>query len=97
MKIKCIVIDDEFLARKLLDDYISKLPYLDLIAKCSGAGSDGFESSEHESNIRHKIKSTIQILNILSLPDKMYMVIHCVRWDRHSCLSIPQSGKHCIT
>ena len=37
MKIKCIVIDDEFLARKLLDDYISKLPYLDLIAKCSGA------------------------------------------------------------
>lgn len=37
MKIKCIVIDDEHLARTLLDDYISKIPYLELVAKCEGA------------------------------------------------------------
>ena len=37
MKIKCIVVDDEFLARTLLDDYISKVPQLELIAKCAGA------------------------------------------------------------
>ena len=37
MKIKCIVIDDEHLARTLLDDYISKIPYLELVAKYEGA------------------------------------------------------------
>jgi len=36
MKIKCIIIDDEHLARELLADYISKLPQLELIAKCTG-------------------------------------------------------------
>ena len=37
MKIKCIVVDDEHLARILLGKYISKLPQLELVAKCSGA------------------------------------------------------------
>ena len=37
MKIKCIVVDDEFLARTLLEDYIGKIPQLELTAKCSGA------------------------------------------------------------
>ncbi len=37
MKIECIVVDDEFLARTLLEDYIGKTPQLELIAKCSGA------------------------------------------------------------
>jgi two-component system, LytTR family, response regulator len=33
-KIKCIVVDDEELARTLLENYISKLPNLELVAKC---------------------------------------------------------------
>ncbi|NPA35459.1 MAG: response regulator transcription factor [Chlorobi bacterium] len=37
MKIKCIVVDDEFLARTLLADYIERIPQLELTAKCSGA------------------------------------------------------------
>lgn len=33
-KIKCLVVDDEELARALLENYISKLPQLELVAKC---------------------------------------------------------------
>ena len=33
-KIKCLVVDDEELARTLLENYISKLPHLELVTKC---------------------------------------------------------------
>jgi len=33
MKFKCIVVDDEQLARKLLQEYIEKVPYLELEAQ----------------------------------------------------------------
>lgn len=35
MKLKCLVVDDEFLATKLLESYISKLPQLELVAICN--------------------------------------------------------------
>jgi DNA-binding LytR/AlgR family response regulator len=31
MNLKCAIIDDEYLARKYLKDYVSKLPYLELV------------------------------------------------------------------
>lgn len=31
LKIKCLIIDDEYLARQLLEGYINKIPYLELI------------------------------------------------------------------
>src|SRR3954470_22922196 len=37
MKLKCIAIDDEPLALKLLEDNISKVPYLELLASCRNA------------------------------------------------------------
>jgi len=37
MKIKCIIVDDEHLAIKLLEYHISKMPQLELVAKCLGA------------------------------------------------------------
>lgn len=45
--IRCIAIDDEPLALELLEDNISKLPYLHLIASCDNA-LDAMKIMEHE-------------------------------------------------
>lgn len=37
MNLKCLVVDDEPLARNLLTDYVSKVPYLSLTKACSNA------------------------------------------------------------
>lgn len=37
MKIKCLIVDDEHIARKILSDYIGKVPELELVASCSSA------------------------------------------------------------
>lgn len=37
MNLKCLVVDDEPLARNLLTDYVSKVPYLSLVKACSNA------------------------------------------------------------
>jgi len=34
-KIKCLIVDDEELARKLVENYIQRLPYLEVVAKCA--------------------------------------------------------------
>ena len=35
MKLKCIIVDDEPLARNLMTDYVNKVPYLELVEVCS--------------------------------------------------------------
>lgn len=37
MKLKCIIVDDEFLARQLLEGYAKKVPYLEVAALCESA------------------------------------------------------------
>ena len=37
MKIKCLVIDDEFPARKGLEDYINDVSFLELVGLCENA------------------------------------------------------------
>ena len=37
MNLRCIIVDDEPLARKVLQNYLSELPQLQLIASCSHA------------------------------------------------------------
>lgn len=37
MKIKCIIVDDEQYARKLLEEYISKIPDLELAGQCKNS------------------------------------------------------------
>lgn len=41
MTLKCIAVDDEPLALQLLEDYVDKVPYLQLVATCS----DAFEAT----------------------------------------------------
>ena len=35
MKLRCIIVEDEPLARNLITDYVSKVPYLELVEACS--------------------------------------------------------------
>ena len=37
MKIRCLIADDEPLALKLITDYISRIPHLELIGSCKRA------------------------------------------------------------
>ncbi|MCG8319822.1 MAG: LytTR family DNA-binding domain-containing protein [Cytophagales bacterium] len=37
MNMKCLIVDDEHIARKLLSDYVGKVPELELVAVCSSA------------------------------------------------------------
>ncbi|KIO77382.1 hypothetical protein TH53_09755 [Pedobacter lusitanus] len=46
MTIKCLIIDDEPLARETIEDYISKIPNLELIASCKHV----FDALEHLQN-----------------------------------------------
>ncbi len=37
MNLNCIIIDDEPWALDLMEDFIRKIPYLKLVARCEGA------------------------------------------------------------
>ncbi len=37
MKIRCVIVDDEQLARQLLNSYVDKLPQLEVVAQCKNA------------------------------------------------------------
>jgi DNA-binding LytR/AlgR family response regulator len=43
---KCLIVDDEHIARKLLSDYVSKVPELELVATCGSA----LEAMNHLKN-----------------------------------------------
>jgi DNA-binding LytR/AlgR family response regulator len=47
MKIKCLVVDDEQLARKLLESYVQRIPFLHLVCSCKNA-LEAMESLQNE-------------------------------------------------
>ena len=55
-KMRCIAVDDESLARKLLEENISQIPFLELVATCKNA----FEAME----ILEKEKIDLMFLDI---------------------------------
>lgn len=51
MTYKCVIVDDEPLAQELLESYISKIPYLQLVQKCSSAIEAQMYLSQHSTDI----------------------------------------------
>lgn len=49
--IKCIVVDDEALARRLLKDHISKIPELELVAQCESPLQARAEIARHSIDL----------------------------------------------
>jgi len=47
-ELTCIIVDDEELARTLLENYISRLPYLKLSGQCSNP-IDALQLLQHQS------------------------------------------------
>jgi DNA-binding LytR/AlgR family response regulator len=37
LNLKCLIVDDEFLARQLLEGYVQKIPYLEMMGSCESA------------------------------------------------------------
>ncbi len=50
-KYKCLIVDDETLARELLTDYVSKIPYLELAGTCANAIEAKFALQEKKIDI----------------------------------------------
>ena len=50
-KLKCVVVDDEPMAREILEIYIAKTPNLDLIASCKNAAEAIFILHENEVDV----------------------------------------------
>ena len=46
--LSCLIVDDEELARTLLEDYVNRLPYLNLIGKCSNP-IEALQLLQHQS------------------------------------------------
>jgi DNA-binding LytR/AlgR family response regulator len=51
MKYRCLVVDDEYMARLLLENYIQKLPELELVALCENALVAGPLIREHKIDL----------------------------------------------
>jgi DNA-binding LytR/AlgR family response regulator len=71
MKINCLIVDDEPWALDLMEDFIQKIPYLRLVARCEGpmAARPYFEQEEIDLiflDIRMPDLSGIQFLRTLS-------------------------------
>jgi two-component system, LytTR family, response regulator len=70
MKIRCIAVDDEPLALDIIESYLSKLPYMDLVKTCSSA-TEAMQVLQEEQidlmflDIEMPELTGIQFLNIL--------------------------------
>jgi len=86
MKLNCLAIDDEPLALELISDYISNVPFLNLVKKCIRA-SDALEIIQNEKidliflDIQMPNITGVQLLKSLQHPP---MVIFTTAYDNYA-------------
>jgi DNA-binding LytR/AlgR family response regulator len=87
MKLKCIIIDDEPIARKIIREFVQKIPYLEL----TGEASDPVEAASLLSSgtvdlvfldIEMPHKTGINFLK--EFPDKSFLVIITTAYPNHA-------------
>lgn len=78
MKLTCIIIDDEPLARKILEKYVSRIASIDLMASFDNAIDASVYISEHKPDfifldIRMPEMSGLEMLKIIQHPPKVIL------------------------
>ena len=78
MAIKCLIVDDEPLARRLLESHLTKVPVLSLVASCSDA-LEAMEILQHEKidllflDVQMPEINGIDFLKVLMEPPKVIL------------------------
>lgn len=86
MKLKCIAVDDESLARKLLVEYIGQLPFLELVRTCKNAFEAMEALQEEEVDLMFldiQMPGMLGTKFLASLPEKP-MVIFVTAYDNYA-------------
>lgn len=86
VKLKCIAVDDESLARKLLVEYISQLPFLELARTCKNAFEAMEALQEEEVDLMFldiQMPGMLGTKFLASLPEKP-MVIFVTAYDNYA-------------
>lgn len=86
MKLRCIAVDDESLARKLLVEYIGQLPFLELVRTCKNA-FEAMEALQEEKIdlmfLDIQMPGMLGTKFLASLPEKP-MVIFVTAYDNYA-------------
>ena len=85
MKYKCLIIDDEQLARELIEMYCKKTPQLELVGLCKNTQEaiEIMNSTGPMMSMRTNLVLTIVNISLISLPllSTCYDSLHSKFWD----------------
>jgi two-component system LytT family response regulator len=85
-KIKCIIVDDESLARDLLHEYLSEYAEIEIVAQCSSGREAIKKIDEHEANL---VFLDVQMpgtdgFDVLENIESDPFIIFCTAYDKYA-------------